>query len=99
MAWTFTFGAFLGTTMYAGTPRHAAAQATAAPWFPLEGVTMPRAASSFEREKIAFVAPRILKEPVRCRFSHLKKSLAPAMESSEDEVRSGLRGIRGAIRA
>jgi hypothetical protein len=60
---------------------------------------MPRAASSLEREKIAFVAPRILKEPVRCRFSHLKKSLAPAMESNEEEVRTGVRWILGAILA
>src|SRR5271156_3825132 len=86
-------------TIHAGTPRQPAAHATAAPWLPLEGVTMPRAASSSLSEKIALVAPRILNEPVFCRFSHLKKIRAPTIASREAEVRTGVRWMRGAMRA
>ena len=39
---TFTRGAFFGITIQAGIPRQAAAQATAAAWFPLDWVTIPR---------------------------------------------------------
>src|SRR5882762_7391753 len=99
MALAFTAGAFFGITIHAGTPRHPAAQATAAPWLPLDCVTIPRAACSSVRERIAFEAPRILKEPVFCRLSHLKKSWAPDMVFSEAEVRTGVRWIRGEIRA
>ncbi len=60
---------------------------------------MPCAASSLPSEKIALVAPRILKEPVFCRFSHLKKSRTPVSASRVAEVRTGVRLMRGAIRA
>src|SRR6266436_5860383 len=99
MALAFTAGAFFGMTIQAGTPRHAAAQATAAPWLPLDCVTMPFATSSFVRERIAFEAPRILNEPVFCRFSHLKKSCAPVMAFREVEVSTGVRWILGEISA
>src|SRR5713226_8324499 len=99
MARIFTCGAFLGMTTKAGTPRQTEAQATAAPWLPLDCVTMPREASSSESEKMALVAPRILKEPVLCRFSHLKKRRAPVMASRDAEVRTGVRGMGGARRA
>src|SRR6267143_3516775 len=98
MAFAFTAGAFFGITIQAGTPRHAAAQATAAPWLPLDWVTIPRATSFSVRERTAFEAPRILKEPVFCRFSHLKKSCAPAMTFKDAHVRTAVRWILGAIR-
>src|SRR5450755_4200474 len=98
MARHFTAGAFLGITIHDGTPRHAAAQATAAPWFPLDCVTIPRLASSALSEKMALVAPRILNEPVFCKFSHLKKIRAPVMASREAEVSTGVRCTRGAMR-
>src|SRR5579859_5022096 len=60
---------------------------------------MPWAASASVRERMAFAAPRILKEPVFWKLSHLKKNCAPAMASSEWEVRTGVRWMRGAIRA
>ncbi len=60
---------------------------------------MPRDASSSESERMAFDAPRILNDPVFCRFSHLKKSRAPARASSDEDVRTGVRWILGAIRA
>src|SRR6267143_639369 len=99
MALAFTAGAFFGITIQAGTPRHAAAQATAAPWLPLDCVTMPFATPSFVRERIAFEAPRILKEPVFCRFSHLKKSCAPVMAFKDADVRTGVRWLLGVMRA
>src|SRR5882724_11870525 len=87
----FTAGAFFGITTHAGTPRHAAAHATAAPWLPLDGVTIPRAASASVNENIAFVAPRILNDPVFCRFSHLKNNSAPHSASSVAERSTGVR--------
>src|SRR5438445_397304 len=54
MALAFTAGAFFGMTIQAGTPRHAAAQATAAPWLPLDWVTMPFATSLSVMERMAF---------------------------------------------
>src|SRR5260370_34248993 len=99
MALAFTVGAFFGMTIQAGTPRHAATQATAAPWLPLDRVTMPFDTSFSVRERMAFEAPRVLKEPVFCRFSHLKKSCAPLMPFREAEVRIGVRRILGEIRA
>src|SRR5713226_7063640 len=99
MALAFTTGALLGITIHDGTPRQTAAQATAAPWFPLDCVTIPFAACFSVRERIAFEAPRILNEPVFCRFSHLRKSCAPVMAFKEEDVRTGVRWIRGAMRA
>ncbi len=78
-------------TMYAGTPRRPAARASAAAWLPDEWVQTPRAASSSSREKTALVAPRALKAPTFCRFSHLKKRDAPAMASMEAQVATGVR--------
>src|SRR5216684_864760 len=99
MALAFSVGAVSVIKTHAVTPRHAAAQATAAPWLPLDCVTMPCAASSSVRERIALEAPRILNEPVFCRFSHLKKSCAPAMAFNEADVRTGVRWILGARRS
>jgi len=66
---------------------------------PLDWVTIPRAASFSVRERIAFQAPRILKEPVLCRFSHLKNSCAPVMAFRDAEVKIGVRWILGEMRA
>ena len=99
MACRFTAEEFFGITIHAGTPRHAAAQATAAPWLPLDCVTMPWRTSSSVSEKIALEAPRILNEPVFCKFSHFKKTRAPTSLSSDDEVMIGARWMRGAMRA
>src|SRR5215469_3385415 len=95
----FTDGAFFGITIDARMPRQPAAQATAAAWFPLEWVTTPRFASSSLNEKMALVAPRILNEPVFCKLSHLKKSWAPVMASSDLLVSMGVRWMRGRIRS
>src|SRR5207245_5462933 len=74
-------------------------QASAAAWLPVECVTTPRAASSSLSENTAFVAPRILNDPVFWKLSHLKKSRAPAIASSEVEVSTGVRWMCGAMRA
>ena len=94
----FTRGAFSGITTHAGMPRRRAAYASAAPWLPDEWVTTPRAAMSGASAKTALVAPRALKAPIFCRFSHLKKSRAPASPSSDDEASTGVRCTCGAIR-
>src|SRR5437762_11050698 len=60
---------------------------------------MPRDTSCSVSERIALDAPRILNEPVFCRFSHLKKSPAPAMAFRDADVRTGVRWILGAMRA
>src|SRR5437899_11876494 len=99
MALAFTAGALFGMMIQAGAPRHAAAQATAAPWLPLDWVTMPLATSFSVRERMAFEAPRILKEPVFCRFSHLKKSCVPVRAFRDAEVKMGVRWILGEMRA
>src|ERR1700730_11481861 len=86
-------------TIQAGMPRQAAAQARAAARLPLEGATTPRRASSSVREKTALVAPRILKEPVFWKLSHLKNNCAPARASIEALVRTGVRWMRGLMRS
>src|SRR5271154_5136187 len=84
--------------MYAGIPRQRAAWDSAAAWLPEEGAATPNFACSSVREKTALVAPRILNEPVFCRFSHLKKSCAPAISSSEAQVSTAVRWICGVTR-
>ena len=59
----FTLGAFLGITMYAGTPLCLAANATACPWLPLLWVQIPGSASS-PSIFTALVAPLNLKAPM-----------------------------------
>ena len=51
----------------------------------------PFFAFSSERPKTALQAPRTLKAPAFCRFSHLKKSSAPASSLMKREVRIGVR--------
>jgi len=53
------------------------ANAHAAPWLPVDAVTMPLSRSAALNERILFSAPRTLKEPVCCRFSHLKYTSTP----------------------
>src|SRR5271156_43571 len=84
--------------MFFGTPPPRAESASAAAWLPDDGATTPFFASSSVSEKTAFVAPRILNEPVFCKFSHLKKSCAPAIPSSEAQVSTPVRWICGATR-
>src|ERR1022692_4781555 len=49
-------------------------------------------------DRIRLEAPRILKAPPRCRFSHLKKSCFPASVDALCEVRTGVRRASEVIR-
>ena len=61
----------------AGMPASRAAQATACPWLPALAATTPAARSASPSVAIVLYAPRILKEPVRWRFSALRKTWRP----------------------
>ncbi len=80
-AFCFTIAELDGITIHDAIPRRAAAQASAAPWFPEECVTTPFAACASVSESTALHAPRALNAATFCRFSHLKKSVR-----SSDEV-------------
>src|ERR1019366_1912346 len=60
--------------------------------------TTPRASDSVESDSTRLAAPRILKAPPRCRFSHLKKTRVPASASNPAEVNTGVRRANGRIR-
>src|SRR5512137_469979 len=84
-------------TTWAGMPRHRAARARAAAWFPEEWVATPRFASSSLKEKTALQAPRILKAPAFWKFSHLKKISPPAIRLIVEEVKTGVLWTKGRI--
>ena len=63
--------------MVAGAPSSRAAHATAWPWLPALAATTPAARSSVERVESLLTAPRILKEPVRWRFSAFRRTSRP----------------------
>jgi len=84
-------GASLGITMVDVMPSRAAERAMACAWLPDEKVTTPARrcrSSNFDK---ALKAPRNLKAPMRCRFSHLKNSCAPSSRSIVREVMTGVR--------
>src|SRR5215510_4854895 len=94
----FTAGALSGMTMYAGTPRKRAANATAAAWLPEECVATPYRASCSERPKTALHAPRNLKAPTFWKFSHLQNSAAPTRSFKLVHVSTGVQWTYGLIR-
>src|ERR671932_2915056 len=74
----------------ARAPASRAAQATAWPWFPALAVTTPAVRSASESEPTLFTAPRILKEPVRCRFSALRTTGRRDMRVSVSDEYTGV---------
>src|SRR5438874_1358230 len=76
--------------MRAGAPSSRAAHATAWPWLPALAATTPAASRSGSRLESLTYAPRILNEPVRCRFSAFKRTGRPA---SRDSVSDGKTGV------
>src|SRR4051812_28532086 len=74
----------------AGAPSSRAAHATAWPWLPALAATTPAASRSGSRLESLTYAPRILNEPVRCRFSAFKRTGRPA---SRDSVSDGKTGV------
>ena len=94
IASSFVCGAFSGAMIVAGTPSSRAAQAT--PWamLPALAVTTPLAVAAGGACRIALTAPRILNEPIGCRFSSLSQISAGP---STGRRRSGVRIAAPAI--
>src|SRR5256714_46685 len=74
----------------AGAPSSRAAHATAWPWLPALAAMTPAASRPGSRLESLTYAPRILNEPVRCRFSALSRTGRPA---SRDSVSDGKTGV------
>src|SRR5262245_29041543 len=85
----FAAGAVSGTTTVQGTPRRRAARA--APWAMLPALAVQRAGGTFGRERTAFHAPRILKEPIGWRHSSFRKT-----SGRRSVAWRGTRGVRRA---
>jgi hypothetical protein len=98
VASTFERTEFSGMTMVAGMPRRRAARATPWAWLPEENATTPHWRCDSSSWSSAFIAPRILNEPARCRFSHLRRTSTPILSESEALASSGVRWIQGAMR-
>src|SRR3954463_3757676 len=75
----------------ARAPSSRAASATPWAWLPALAATTPRARSASLRRAIRVYAPRILNEPVRCRFSHLSQTGPPTRSASARECSCGVR--------
>src|SRR3954454_17475706 len=82
----------------AGIPSSRAAQATAWPWFPALAAITPAARSASPSCAILLTAPRILNEPVRCRFSAFSHTRAPVRRESVSEPYTGVSRARSATR-
>src|SRR5664279_5154191 len=75
-----------GMNTWAVDPTRDAASATPCAWFPADAATTPAARSLAVSREIRTYAPRILNEPVRCRFSHLRNTgPATAAASGRDD--------------
>src|SRR4051812_13719681 len=59
----------------------------------------PAARSSAESEARTFTAPRILNEPVRCRFSALSRSSRPVRKASASDGYTAVRCARSPMRS
>src|SRR5882757_7247900 len=83
--------------MVAGMLRILAAAATPCAWLPDENATTPplRAFSGIEDSLLK--APRNLNEPVRCRTSGLRNTLAPTRSQRTGGDNKGVRTANGAI--
>ena len=75
---SFDWDALSGTTIVAGTPSCRAIHATPCAMFPVLVVTTPCASSARDASRIAFAAPRSLKEPMDWRLSSLSQISAGA---------------------
>ena len=83
-------------TMVVLMPSILPASATACAWLPEENAITPFGFFSCES---ALYAPRNLKAPMFCRFSHLKNTLAPVIESMAGELSTGVRTACGLMRS
>src|SRR4051794_36679850 len=71
-------------------PSSWAASATPCAWLPALAATTPRAFSSGDSRLIRVYAPRILNEPARWRFSHLRCTGPPTRSDSARLYSSGV---------
>ena len=90
LASVFVIDAPSGTKISHGTPSWRAAHASACAWFPALPATTPRRASAPSSASLARV-PRILKLPVRCRFSAFSTTCPP---QRSDNIRLVISGVR-----
>src|SRR5258708_10281108 len=67
-----------------------AASATPCAWFPALAATTPRARSASVSREIRTYAPRILNDPVRCMFSHLRYTGPPTSSDRWRDCSSGV---------
>ena len=86
---TLAIGAPSGMNTKHGTPRARAAYATAWAWLPALPVITPAAHSSPSIDTFVS-APRILNEPVLCRFSLFSATIPPARSLSVRELSTGV---------
>ena len=92
----FTAGAESGTITVQETPSRRAFQATPCAMLPALAVTTPRASSSGLARAIALPEPRILNDPIGCRFSSFSQSVAPSTSSGSSGVRRAIPSRRRA---
>ena len=78
-------------------PRERAATATAWAWLPALAATTPASSSAGSSAAIRLCAPRILNEPVRCRFSALSATVAPTRREISPAGTTGVRRTRPRI--
>ena len=78
-----------GTKISQGMPRLRAANAMAWAWLPALPATTPDVAAS-PRVATLFIAPRILNDPVRCRFSAFSTTVPPHMSDSAADSVTGV---------
>jgi hypothetical protein len=78
-------------TIVVRMPSSVPASAIAWAWLPDEYASTPRRLSAAESWASALYAPRNLKAPMRCRFSHLKTTSAPVRAFTVREVMTGVR--------
>ena len=93
---TFDSGASTGMNTSHGTPRALAAWASAQAWLPALPPVTPRAHPSPSAASL-FRAPRILNEPVRCRFSALSATTPSRRWVSVSDGSTGVRLATSAI--
>src|SRR5581483_5785325 len=82
----------------AGTPSSEAARATPWAWLPALAATTPAARSAGASRAMRWYAPRILNEPVRWRYSALRRIGRPASTERCSEPSTGVRRTTGARR-
>src|SRR5215218_6890625 len=83
-------GALVGMNTVDEMPNSWAARATPCAWLPALAATTPRAFSCAESRHIRVYAPRILNEPARCRFSHLRCTGPPTRSDNARLYSSGV---------